>query len=137
MIRTKLPSEKSLSSLKKDLDKVFNEFIRKRDSVQFNKAFHCISCGEWKTIDQMNAGHYHAAGNNESVRWDERNVNGQCIQCNLHLHGNLLGYQKGMIKKYGQKVLDELEIKRFNLSKMHKFEVTLLIQQYKEKLKKV
>lgn len=132
-VRTKLPTEKSLAKMKKDLDEVFNSFIRKRDAV--GAFFVCISCNHPKPLSQMNAGHFHPAGNNQAIRWDERNVNGQCIQCNLHKHGNFEGYQKGMKKKYGQSVIDELEIKRFNQSKMFKFEVSLLIHQYKTKLK--
>ena len=83
----------------------------------------------------MNAGHFHPAGNHESIRWDERNVNGQCIQCNNFKHGNYQGYLKGMLKKWGQNVVNELEIKKHNLSKWHKFEVSLMIQEYQSKLK--
>lgn len=135
--RTNLPKEKSLTTLKKELDVVFNAFIRKRDTIydRGQPYFICISSGKPLPIDQMNAGHFHPAGNNEAIRWDERNVNGQSIHDNLYKHGNPTGYLKGMIKKYGQKVVDDLEIKRHNKSKMAKFEVSLLIQQYKQKLK--
>ena len=83
----------------------------------------------------MNAGHFFSAGHNEAVRWIEENVNGQCIRCNNFLHGNLSGYREGMLKKYGQKTIDRLEIQRHNKSRMFKFEVEYLIKQYKEKLK--
>lgn len=135
--KKKLPSEKSLPALKKELDRVFNAFIRARDT-RYDKGqpyFICISCDEPKPIDQMDAGHFHSAGHNEATRWDERNVNGQCRRCNRFLHGNLLGYQKGMLKKYGQTTLDQLEIKRHNRSKMFRFEVALLIETYRQKLK--
>lgn len=95
--------------------------------------FRCISSGKILPLDQMQAGHYHPAGQNESIRWDERNVNGQSIHDNYHLHGNFRGYTQGMIKKYGQSVVDELEIKRHNKSKMSKFEVSLLIDIYTKK----
>jgi len=132
-IKRKLPKEKTLSQLKKDLTKVFNAFIRKRDTLP-NGTFKCISCGKFLPVSQMNAGHYFAAGHNESIRWDERNVNGQCVHDNLYLHGNFHGYTNGMIHKYGQKVVDELNIKRHNKSKMARFEVSYLIQEYKKKL---
>lgn len=135
MVRTvkKWPKEKTLSQLKKDLTKVFNAFIRKRDTLP-NGMFKCISSGKFLPLSQMNAGHYFSAGHNESIRWDERNVNGQSIQDNLYMHGNFQGYTKGMIEKYGQKVVDELEVKRHNRSKMARFEVSYLIQEYKKKL---
>lgn len=56
----------------------------------------------------MHAGHFYAR-TFTAVRWDERNVNGQCAGCNTFKHGNLLEYRKGMIAKYGQEVVDELE----------------------------
>ena len=129
-----MPKEPTLSSLKAKLQKVFNAFIRKRDTIN-GQYFICISCQERKPLDQMNAGHYHAAGNNEAVRYDEINTNGQCIKCNKFLHGNLLEYRKGLIAKVGQKAVDDLDIKRHNLSKMHKFEIQYLIDLYTKKLK--
>lgn len=132
--KTKVPKQKTLAQLKKDLTRVFNEFIRLRDSYP-NGKFKCISSGKICPISQMHAGHYFSAGHNESIRWDERNVNGQSIRDNFFLHGNFGGYTKGMLEKYGQAVIDELEIKRHNRSKMHKFEVELLIQEYKQKVK--
>jgi 5-methylcytosine-specific restriction endonuclease McrA len=136
---SKLPKEKTLPALKKDLDKVFNAYIRRRDTIysEGRSFFICISCTEPKTTDQMHAGHFHSAGHNEAVRWDERNVNGQCIKCNTYLHGNFGGYLKGMVKKWGQNVVDSLELKRHNKSKMFKFELELLIKEYKTKLDKL
>ncbi len=85
----------------------------------------------------MNAGHFFAAGNNEAVRFDEVNVNGQCIRCNKFLHGNLLEYRKGLIQKYGENALKVLELKRHNLSKMHKFEIQYMIDLYTKKIKEL
>jgi hypothetical protein len=131
----KTPEAKSLPKLKKDLEKVFNEYIRLRD--RHGNVFKCISCGKWKPVKNMHAGHFHAAGHNEAVRWDERNVNGQCDHCNTFLHANLLGYREGMARKYGERVIDLLEIKRHNKSKMGKFEISVLIQEYKRKVKEI
>lgn len=125
--------EKSLQALKNDLDKVFKAYIRERDSNRIY--FTCISCGVQKPVRRMHAGHFHSAGHNEAIRWHECNVNGQCDHCNYFLHGNYAGYLKGMLKKYGPKVVADLEIQRHNRSKMMKFEVQLLIDEYKKKLK--
>jgi NAD-dependent dihydropyrimidine dehydrogenase PreA subunit len=130
-----IPEAKTLPALKKELQTVFNLFIRLRD--QANGTFRCISCWKVKPVKQMHAGHFHSAGHNESVRYDEMNCNGQCASCNTFLHGNLLGYREGLIRKYGGKVIDILEIKRHNKSKMGKFELSLLIQEYKRKSKEL
>ena len=135
----KLLKVKSLSTLKKELQEVFNLYIRLRDT-RYDKQtpyFICISCSDPKTLDQMNAGHLYPVGSNESIRFDEDNTNGQCIACNLHKHGNQLAYYKNLIKKIGIKRVEMLDIKRHNLSKLARFEVELLITHYKQKVEQL
>lgn len=133
----KLLKVKSLSSLKGELQKVFNEFIRHRDTIKENgkSFFICISCGEPKDLSHMNAGHLYPVGSNDVIRYDEDNCWGQCIACNLHKHGNQLEFYKRLIAKIGKERVERLEIRRHNLSKMARFEVELLIEQYREKVK--
>ena len=83
----------------------------------------------------MNAGHFHSAGHNGAIEFDEFNVSGQCIKCNLYEHGNLIGYQKFMLKKYGQDELDRLEIKRNLPFKPDRLYFIMIIETYKEKVK--
>jgi len=80
----------------------FNEFIRARD-----KELPCISCNG---NSELEAGHYWSAGNYESVRFNEVNVNGQCKKCNSFLHGNLILYGRGLVKRYGQEAVDKLDV---------------------------
>lgn len=132
-------NKKSLATLKAELQKVFNEYIRLRDT-RYDKSttyFVCISCNNPKPVTEMNAGHYWPVGGNESIRYDEDNVHGQCIYCNHFKHGNEKGYMPNLIKKIGQDRFDLLGIKRHNRSKMMAFEVELLIQEYKEKIKRL
>lgn len=90
--------KKSIAQLKKDLDKVFNKYIRGRDGDYGDVGwFVCISCNEAKPSGQMHAGHFYAA-TFTATRWDERNVNGQCVGCNTFRHGNLLEYRKGIVR---------------------------------------
>jgi len=123
--------QKSLAQLKKDLTKVFNAWIRKRDSLFRGQYFKCISCQELKPTTQMHAGHFYAAGNFSAIRWDEDNCHGQCVKCNTFLHGNLLEYRKGLLAKIGEERLTRLEIRRHNESKMGRFELETLIKKYK------
>ena len=123
----------TISKLKKKLDKVFNAYIRQRDSFTHFEMFQCISCNETKPISQMHAGHFYA-GTFTATRWDERNVNGQCVGCNTFKHGNLLEYRKGMLAKYGQKVLDELEELHNKPFKMDRGWLEEKIEYYKERL---
>lgn len=128
---------KTLSKLKKELDKAFNAFIRNRDIWFFgsNSGYHfkCISCNEVKSIEQMHAGHFYAR-TFTATRWDERNVNGQCVGCNTFRHGNLLEYRKGMLAKYGPEVLEELEVKKNQVFKLNREWLTEMIELYKNKI---
>lgn len=127
-----MDKKKSVSKLKKELDKVFNAFIRARDTS--GKQFTCISCNTIKPLKQLQAGHFYSC-EFTAVRWDEKNVNGQCISCNIFDQGNFPGYLKGMIKKYGQTTVDILDVKKNNKAKMSAFEYEILISEYKEKIK--
>lgn len=129
-------TNKSLSQLKKELTKVFNAFIRKRDLLA-GDMFKCISCGKIKSKEQLNAGHYYSAGNHSSLRWHEDNVHGQCIQCNNYLHGNLLNYRKNLIDKIGLERVEKLDNAKHNANKMGKFEVVYLMGIYKRKLETI
>lgn len=42
-----------------------------------------------------------------------------------------------MLRKYGQKVVDELEIRRHNRSNLMRFEVALLKEVYTKKIKEI
>jgi len=126
----------SQPDLKKKAVTIFNKFIRERDMFGHN-LFTCCSCNTTKDKSQMNAGHFHSAGHNGAIEFDERNVNGQCIHCNKFLHSNAIEYTKFMLKKYGLSVLDELEQKRNLPFKPDRFYFIGIIIEYQEKIKKL
>lgn len=83
----------------------FNKYIRLRD-----QGLPCISCGVPAGSCKFDAGHYIPAGSCEALRFNEWNVNSQCaIRCNVHESGNRTEYQKGLVAKYNQEVVDFLE----------------------------
>lgn len=98
----RLDNLKSLSEWLKTTEKNCNAFIRERD-----KREPCISCGCWYSdLNILTAGHYLSVGSCPELRFNEMNINSQCLQCNSYKAGNGLEYQKGLIKKYGtEKVL--------------------------------
>lgn len=125
---------KTVPQLIKLATKHFNKFIRNRDSK--DGYFTCISCGYSKRTELMHAGHYLSAGNNSAVRFDERNVHGQCSQCNTHLHGNLLEYRKGLIQKIGLEQVEALEMKaKMRFWKWDRFGLMDIILTYIKKSK--
>lgn len=83
----------STSSLKRRAITAIHRFVRDRD-----KGLPCISCGLYK---KLQAGHFYSAGKHEHMRFLLDNINGQCLQCNYYLSGNLLKYRENLIIKIG------------------------------------
>jgi hypothetical protein len=136
----------SYKTTKRKLNKIFSEFIRLRDSNQCGVG-QCISCGKfinvWRKVDeikfnqQAHAGHYYSRGTSKSLYFDEKNVNLQCVQCNTFREGNKQGYAQGLIRKYGEGILDFLEVKSKNESYLSENELGLLIREYEYKVKQL
>lgn len=113
----------TLPKLLKKAQTVFNQFIRERD-----KDLGCISCGA--EIDH--AGHYLSQGHHSALRFNEMNVNGQCLRCNNFLHGNLINYRKGLVKRYGADRVEILEhfSNHNKVKKWTRVELMAIIQTY-------
>ena len=89
-------------------------------------------------MSQMHAGHFYPAGQHPSVRFDEDNVNGQCIQCNTYKHGNLADYKNNLLRKIGQDRIEKLD-QSVGYAKRHgfkwdRFSLIEIIEKYKAKL---
>lgn len=110
-----------LPKLLKRAQEVFNAYIRNRDQ---NKG--CISC--FGQVEQ--AGHYLSQGHHSALRFNEVNTNGQCVRCNCFLHGNLINYRKGLIKRYGEERVLMLE-NAGKFKKWSRFELEAIIKMYK------
>lgn len=121
-------SELPLPKLLKKAQDVFNAYIRKRDAD-----LGCISCGG----EVENAGHYFSVGQYSALRFNEMNVNGQSVHCNMYRHGNLIHYRQGLVRKYGEEKVKWLEdyANKNRLKKWSRFELDLIIKEYKEKIK--
>ena len=122
---------KSRSDWLKDLQRVFNEFIRLRDVD-----LPCISCGRYHQ-GQYHAGHYRSVGACPELRFNEDNVHKQCSACNSHLSGNILEYRLGLIEKIGLERVEFLERKDHPPLKLSVEEIKDLIKAYKAKCKEL
>ena len=125
---------KKKPDLKAKLDKVFSEYIRKRDTR--NGVFRCISCGRVLPYEQADCGHY-INRKHMATRFDEMNCNAQCISCNRFDEGNIQGYRRGLVALYGEQQVTLLEAKKHNFRKYSDFEYEVLIKHYKEEIKKL
>ena len=123
------------NTLKNKLDRIFSLYIRLRDANPQGYT-RCISCGKivpWKEAD---CGHF-INRSHMATRYNEKNCNAQCRSCNRFDEGNNIGYIRGLIKKYGQGVIDELEILKHQESHWTEFEYKSLIEHYKQKVKEL
>jgi hypothetical protein len=124
----KVVKETPLPMLLEIAQKIFNTYIRLRD-----KDKGCISCGG----KVEHAGHFYPQGAYSALRFHEINVNGQDELCNCGKYGNLEEYEKGLIKRYGQKAVDELHSKAFRSKGVYKWaraEVSGVISDCKKKI---
>lgn len=130
----KAEKNKSHPQLKKKLWEIVSEYIRLRDSK--DEMFVCISCGKYQSTlnGNLQAGHYYKSETFPSLRYEEKNLNGQCKSCNIFKEGNRQGYEIGLLKKYGQATLDDLKIRCHNKAKLGRFELEILIKIYTDKL---
>lgn len=101
---------------------VFNKWIRLRDAEKG-----CISC---QTGRPQNAGHFYHAHLYSALRFNEINVQGQCVPCNLSKAGNPEGFRRGLIRRYGEKKVLLLDSAARAKKKWTKTELELIIKTY-------
>lgn len=114
--KTKKPT---VAKLKKKLDKVFSEWIRRRDRDI------CFTCGNKGT----HAGHY-ILRRHMNTRWDERNVHCQCVRCNVFEYGNMDVYALRLQTQYGDGILNELNMLKHTIKQFTVKELEELIEKY-------
>lgn len=86
--------KKTNAQLKKQLWKVFSEYIRRRDRGI------CFTCGRFSQGSGYHAGHFVPKSiGGLSLYFNEENVNGQCFNCNINLGGNQYIYSRKLGKK--------------------------------------
>jgi len=112
----------------------FNEYIRLRDRHEA-----CINCGSWRTLQ---AGHFYPASSYQGLRFDEDNVNGECLKCNFYdSQSHAYKYRANLIKKIGEDRFNQLELKAQILKgKPYKWErhsLILIYDLYSQKVKEL
>jgi hypothetical protein len=122
---------KTLSDYQKDLQFIFNKFIRLRDIN-----LKCISC-EKPYDGNFHASHYFSTGHFPHLRFNELNVHGSCVECNVHKHGNTAEYSINLPKRIGIENYNKLLNQRMTKHKYTRSELQDLINHYKEKIKEL
>ena len=121
---------KTKSQHLKELQTIFNKYIRTRDSQE-----PCISC---RTISNVkyDAGHYIAVSESPALRFNEDNVHKQCSNyCNVNKSGNYHAYRFHLIDKIGVERVEALESSRHVPIHLSIPEIDELKTIYKNKIK--
>lgn len=104
--------------------KYFNEFIRIRDK---NKQ--CVTCGSFNS--DKDAGHFISC-RFEATRFDEKNVNGQCVKCNRFLYGNQFEHGVKIDEIHGKGTASSLLMKSKMVCKRDQDDYEYIAEFYKE-----
>lgn len=125
---------KEITALKKQADKYFSQYVRLRDSIDgYGQCITCERTYHWK---QAQAGHFVSRSCN-LLRYDDENVNLQCVGCNMFKSGDQYQYAKNLDLKYGDGTAEKLHGQRNISHKLTKEELETIIKDSKEYIKEM
>lgn len=120
----------SRKTLVKKLDTIFSIYIRRRYAK--NDIAECVTCGKKDHWKKLQAGHF-MSRKHYATRWDEENVQVQCVGCNVYRYGEQYKFSKYL----GQELSDELLAKSREAQKFKDWELEEMIDMYKEKIERI
>ena len=123
---------KTISKLKKDLDKVFSLYIRLRHASK-DGIVKCFTCDKTAHYKKMHAGHF-MSRKHHATRWNEDNVQVQCVKCNLYGQGEQYAFGKLLDIRIAEGKAEELQELSKTTVKYMRFEYEDMIKLYKEKV---
>lgn len=127
--------KKSLSTLIKELDGLFSEWLR-RSNADENGKCECFVCGYKARWQEMQAAHF-IDRMYMNCRFDVANVYVCCEQCNCYDPDHKDKLKAAIIAKHGEDVVVILEAGKHFLRKFMRYELAKLIESLKYDLKKL
>ena len=131
----KKTTSKSKPNLVKKLDRIFSLYIRLRD-VMANGYVRCISCGQIKSFEDVDCGHFHSR-RHMATRFNEDNCHAECKYDNRFSADHLIGYQRNLIQKIGKQRFDLLNVKAHSSGHFTNSELEDMIVHYTTEVKKL
>jgi|TARA_R110002073_G_scaffold234013_1_gene395291 hypothetical protein len=129
---------KTISKLKKELDKWFSLYIRLREATDEGLC-QCFTCGKVSHYKSgMQNGHFQSR-KHLATRWSETNCQVQCVGCNMFKAGEQYKFSIALESKYGEGTSEELQLLARTIMKVSRIDYEDKIRYYKlivEKLKK-
>jgi hypothetical protein len=125
-------SKGNRTQLVKKLDAVFSQWIRQRGSKDGMNV--CFTCGRTQSIAKLQAGHFQSRGK-FSTRWDERNVQAQCVGCNLYNQGQQFIFGKRLDQEYGSGTSEYIYLQSQKTHKYTNDDLKSMIERYSEAMR--
>lgn len=120
---------KSISKLKKELDKWFSLYIRLRYATAEGIA-QCFTCGKIDHYKKLQCGHFQSR-RHHATRWNEWNCQVQCVKCNMFEQGEQYRFGIYLEGKYGEGTSRELIVLSQTTIKKTRIEYEEDISYYK------
>ena len=124
---------KSISKLKKELDKWFSLYIRLRDATN-EGLVQCFTSGRVYHYKSIHAGHF-MSRRCLSTRWCEINVQPQSAADNIFAQGEQYKFGLNLDAKYGEGTAEDLQIKSKQIQKLSRVDYEDKISYYKSLVK--
>ena len=121
--------KKTISKLKKELDKWFSLYIRLREATDEGMV-QCFTSGRIYHYKQMHAGHF-MSRRHLATRWCEINVQPQSPADNLFGQGEQYKFGLNLDIKYGEGTAEELQYKARQTVKLSRVDYEDEISYYK------
>ena len=127
--------KKSVSKLKKELDKWFSLYIRLKYSDD-NGMVICFTSGRKYHYKNIHAGHF-ISRRHLATRWLEKNVMPQSAADNLFGQGEQYQFGLNLDREYGVGTAEELQLKARQPFKMMRIDYVEKISYYKDLVNKI
>jgi len=123
---------KTLSALKKQLDKIFSVFVRMRtaDEQGYVTCFTCDKKDHWK---KLQCGHFQSR-RYLPTRFHEQNCQVQCVKCNMFMQGQQYAFSKLLDLRYQEGTSERLERLSRTTVKFMRCDYDELIKEYTAKV---
>ena len=118
---------------KTEADRLFSLLVR-QSSADENGIVTCCTCGKMHHWRKVNCGHY-MVRQRQSTRFDRKNTDIQCINCNFFNQGEQVKFGEFLDAKYGKGTAEQMQIKSQMTQHRGAAEYKYLIEQFKTELK--
>ena len=122
----------SYAKLKKALDRVVSEYVRRR-GADTNGVAACATCGSRASWKALQCGHFVSRAY-LATRWHLDNLAIQCVQCNIFKKGNYPAFAAWGVDRYGMDWPARMVALSRTETKLTRADLQAMIEDYTAKI---